>query len=147
MSTPVNSIAHGDNPSTYTKEDIHNIFRFVYIALRIRVVYHRNHVISHLTCPLSGPSSRSLKCWLHILIPLNRFSAKLQLAETICQLDPIPSDKVQILLDSCHCPSLDDLKLEKEEYYYAVSTLVVLHSISLLVTCFCACLFPHITHT
>lgn len=54
-----------------------------------------------------------------------KFSAKLQFAEAICKLDPIPLNRVQLLLDACPIPSEDTLKFEKTEYFHAVSLLLV----------------------
>ena len=54
-----------------------------------------------------------------------KFSAKLQFAEALCKLDPIPLNRVQLLLDACPIPSEDTLKFDKAEYYHAVSLLLV----------------------
>ncbi len=54
-----------------------------------------------------------------------RFSAKIQFAEALCKLDPIPLDRVQLLLESCTIPSDDILKFERSEYQHAVSMLLV----------------------
>lgn len=68
-----------------------------------------------------------------------KFSAKLQFAEAICKIDPIPLNRVQLLLDACPIPSEETLKFEKAEYYHAVSLLLVCQHICALRTQEYAC--------
>lgn len=61
-----------------------------------------------------------------------KFSAKLHFAEAICKIEPIPMNRVQLLLDSCPIPSEETLKIDKSDYYHAVSLLLVRFSFLLL---------------